>query len=74
MSFTDLAYYVGCLGTVRVRGDILALKQNGAYTDKAYLDGTYTDGACIDKAYIDRACIDKAYTDRAYTDRAYSTG
>ena len=56
VSFTDLAYYAGCLGAVGVRGDVSALKW-----DRAYADGACTDGACTDKAYGDRACIDKAY-------------
>ena len=53
--FTDLAYYAGCLGAVGVRGDVLALEWDGAYTDGACADGVYTDGACIDGAYTDGA-------------------
>ena len=45
ISFTDLAYYAGCLGAVGVRGDVSALKWDGAYADKAYADGAYKDGA-----------------------------
>ena len=52
MSFTDLACCAGCLGAVGVRGDVLALKW---------------DGACADRAYINGAYIDKIYTDRAYS-------
>ena len=39
MSFTDLAYYTGCLGAVGVRGDVLALEQDGACVDRACADG-----------------------------------
>ena len=75
MSFTDLAYYAGCLGAIGVRGDISALKQDKACTDGAYLDGAcpdkaYTDGAYTDGAYTDKACVDGAYTDGACTDKA----
>ena len=41
MSFTDLACCAGCLGAVGVRGDVSALKW---------------DGACADGACTDRAC------------------
>ena len=46
MSFTDLAYYAGCLGAVGVRGDVSALKW-----DRACIDGAYTDKACTDRTY-----------------------
>ena len=42
---------------VGVRGDVSALKWDGACVDGAYIDGAY-----IDKAYIDKACIDGAYS------------
>jgi hypothetical protein len=34
--FIDLAYYAGYLGAVGVRGDVSALKWDGAYIDGAY--------------------------------------
>ena len=55
MSFTDLAYYASCLGAVGVRGDVSALKWDGAYADRAC-----ADGACMDRAYADKACVDEA--------------
>ena len=64
--FTDLTYCAGCPGAVEVRGDVSALKWDGACADRAY-----ADGACADKAYIDGACADGVYTDKAYIDRAY---
>ena len=51
ISFIDLACCTGCLGTVGVRGDVLALKQDRACADGAYVDGAYTDKAYTDKAY-----------------------
>ena len=45
MSFTDLAYYASCLGAVGVRGDVSALKWDGACADGACADGAYVDGA-----------------------------
>ena len=71
MSFTDLACCAGCLGAVGVRGDVLVLKWDGAYADracadKACPDRAYTDGACIDRAYADRACMDKAFYKASY--------
>jgi len=30
MSFINLAYYAGCLGIIGVRGNVLALKWDGA--------------------------------------------
>ena len=53
MLFIDLACYASCLGTVGVRGDVLVLEW----------DGAYTDGACVDGVYIDKACVDRACTD-----------
>ena len=44
MSFTDLACCAGCLGAVGVRGDVSALKWDGACVDRAYADEAYTDG------------------------------
>jgi hypothetical protein len=41
ISFIDLAYYAGCLGAVGVRGDVLALKWDGAYADGAYCGAYY---------------------------------
>ena len=55
--FIDLAYCASCLGTVGVRGDILALKWDRACVDRAYVDGAY-----IDKACIDGACMNKTYS------------
>ena len=52
MSFIDLAYCASCLGAVGVRGDILALKWDGACVDRA----------CADRAYLNRACMDGAYS------------
>ena len=77
MSFTDLACCTGGLGAVGVRGDISALKWDGACTDGAYADRACpdracVDGACADRAYVDKACADGAYLDGAYTDRACS--
>ena len=46
MLFTDLASYAGCLGAVGVRGDVLALKWDGACVDRACVDGACADGAC----------------------------
>ena len=66
MSFTDLACYTGYLGVVGVRGDVSALKWDGACAD-----GAYADGACSDKAYLDRACPGRACTDGACVDGAY---
>ena len=60
MSFTDLACCAGCLGAVGVRGDVSALKWDGACAD-----GACTDGACPDKACTDGACVDKACIDGA---------
>ena len=60
MLFTDLAYCTSCLGAVGVRGDVSALKWDGAYVDGAYTDGACADGACADGAYIDGACTDGA--------------
>jgi hypothetical protein len=60
MSFTDLACCAGCLGAVGVRGDVSALKWDGACAD-----GACTDGACADGACVDGACLNRAYTDRA---------
>ena len=51
MSFIDLAYYASCLGTVGVRGDVSALKWDGACVGKAYADETYADGAYTNGAY-----------------------
>ena len=51
MSSIDLACCAGCLGTVGVRGDVLALKWDGVYVDGACVDGVYLNGV-----YIDRAC------------------
>ena len=42
--FIDLAYYASYLGTVGVKGDISALKWDGAYADKAYINKAYTGG------------------------------
>ena len=67
MSFIDLAYYASCLGTVGVRGDVSALKWDGACADKAC-----TDGVCLDKAYLDGACPGGACCG-AYC-RAWGTG
>ena len=66
MLFTDLTYYASCLGAVRVREDVLALKWDGACTDRAYLNK-----ACLNKAYLDGAYIDGACTDGACVDGAY---
>ena len=60
MSFTDLACCAGCLGAVGVRGDVLALKWDGACAD-----GAYSDGACLDGACPGGACTDGAYADGA---------
>ena len=70
ISFIDLACCAGCLGAVGVRGDVLALKWNGAYVDGACVDGAYLDGACLDGAYTDKACVDGACADGAYIDGA----
>ena len=59
--FADLAYCTSCLGAVGVRGNISALKWDGAYIGEAYADGACMDGACVDGA-----CLDRAYTDGAY--------
>ena len=72
--FINLAYYTGCLGAVGVKGDISALKWDGAYADKVCADGTYTDRACADKACLDKACLDGAYPDGACPDGAYTDG
>ena len=45
MLFTDLAYCAGCLGAVGVRGDVSALKWDGACADRACADGACVDGA-----------------------------
>ena len=50
MSFTDLACYAGCLDAVGVRGDVSALKWDGACVDGACADGACLDGACTDGA------------------------
>ena len=55
MSFTNLAYCTSYLGAVGVKGDVSALKWDGAYADKAYADGAYINKAYADKAYMDRA-------------------
>ena len=41
ISFIDLAYYTSCLCAVGVRGDVSALKWDGACTDEACADGAY---------------------------------
>ena len=74
MLFTDLACCAGCLGAVRVRGDVLALKWDGAYTDGACPGGACIDGACVGGACVDGAYIDKACVDGTCMDKAYSTG
>ena len=61
MSFIDLACCAGCLGAVGVRGDVSALKWDGAYADGAYSDGACLNGACPGKACTDGACTDGAY-------------
>ena len=55
MSFTDLACCAGCLGAVGVRGDVSALKWDGACADRACADGACSDGACLNKACPGRA-------------------
>ena len=67
---TDLACCAGCLGAVRVSGDVLALKWDGACADRACLNGACLDGACTDGVYTDGACMDGAYIDGAYADEA----
>ena len=62
MLFIDLVYYTGCLSTVGVRGDISALKWDGAYADRACTDGACADGACVDGVCLDKACTDGAYS------------
>ena len=70
MLFIDLTYYTGYLGAVGVRGDVSALKWDGACADGACADGAYLDEACLDRACLGGACTDGAYTDRACC-RAY---
>ena len=74
MSFTDLAYCAGCLGAVGVRGDVSALKWDGACADGACADGAYLDGACLNKACPGGACIDGACPGGACTDGACADG
>ena len=66
MSFTDLACCTSCLGIVGVRGDVSALKWDGAYIDEAYINRAYTDGAYRDGAYRDKTCTDGVCGDGAF--------
>ena len=45
MLFIDLACCTGYLGAVGVKGDVSALKWDGACADRACADGAYTDKA-----------------------------